>query len=170
MLCKSCGRFWKLRMCGKEIKVSEGKPSQSKVPEYRIMHNFCGIDSRDFQDASYFVVRDYFERAIAEVNHVEELTGHSISHLVAAFNCKSSTEHASMVPTTSQFMTRGDNNGIGYISYLFPENVHTGTANGLFWIKDDECQPFLKPMMTGFERQEEKLTLEDVGRNGVISD
>ena len=137
-------------------------PSQSGVERYRVKRDFDEIDHSDFREAAFAIIWDYFKRAVAEIDTIEDLRGRFVSLSVTSFTCtivnrarKHGTAHIT-VHSCRQ------NVGFGDISYSFTENAPADTVNGVFTIKADEYDLYLSPslMMRQFERHQEKLTPE----------
>ena len=134
--------------------------SRSRFRRYRVKRDFDEIDHSDFRQASFAVIRDYFKRAVAEIDAIEDLRGRFVSLSASSFTCaivNRAREHG-----TANITVHGgkENTGLGDISYSFTENASPNTANGMFTIEADEYELFLSSMMMNFGRHEDRLTPE----------
>ena len=62
-------------------------PPWPGVRRYRVKRDFDEIDRADFREAAFDVIRDYFERTVAEIDTIEELRGRFVSLSAASFTC-----------------------------------------------------------------------------------
>lgn len=132
---------------------------QSGVRRYRVKRDFDDIDRGDFREKAFCVIRDYFERAVAEIDVIEDLRGRFTLLSADSFTCtivNKAREHGTAHITVHG---RRENLGFGDISYSFTENASPNTANGMFTIEADEYELFLSSMM-GFVGQQERLSPE----------
>ena len=140
-------------------------PSQSGVERYRVKRDFDEIDRSDFREDVFAIIRDYFERAVAEIDAIEDLRGRFVSLSVTSFTCtvvNRARKHGTAHITVHSCR---ENVGFSDISYSFTENAPANALNGMFTIKADEYDLYLSssPMMMGrFGRHEERLTPEVV--------
>ena len=153
-------------------------PVQPGVRRYRVKRDFDEIDRSDFREEAFGVIRDYFERAVAEIDAIEDLRGRFTSLSAVSFTCtivNRAREHGTAHITVQG---RKENVGLGDISYSFTENAPPNSANGMFTVAADEYELYLSPMM-GFGGQQERLTSEAAAeqlwenfleRAGVTSD
>ena len=135
-------------------------PAWSGVRRYRAKRDFDEIDRSDFRGAAFGVIRDYFERAVAEIDAIEDLRGRFVSLSATSFTCtivNRAREHGTAHVTV---YGRGEKVGFGDISYSFSENAPPNTANGMFTIEADEYELYLSSMMMGIGQHEERLTPE----------
>ena len=132
---------------------------------YRVKRDFDEIDRDDYREAAFGVIRDYFERAVAEIDAIEDLRGRFVSLSARSFTCmivNRAREHGTAHITVHG---RSENMVPGDISYSFRENAPPNTANGMFTIEADEYELFLSSLMTGLGRHEERLTPEAVAEH-----
>ena len=134
-------------------------PARAGVRRYRVKRDFDEIDRSDFREAAFGVMRDYFERAVAEIDAIEDLRGRFVSLPPGSFTCtivNRAREHG-----TAHIMVHGrrENVGFGDISYSFTENATPNMANGMFTIAADEYDLYLSSML-GFGGRQERLTPE----------
>ena len=137
----------------------QAAPVQPGIRRYRVKQDFDEIDRSDFREAAFGVIRDYFERAVAEIDAIEDLRGRFMSLSDVSFTCtivNRAREHGTAHITVHG---RRENVGFGDISYSFTENAPPNTANGMFTVEADEYELYLSSMM-GFGGQQERLTSE----------
>ena len=146
---------------------------------YRVKRDFDEIDRSDFREATFAVIRDYFERATGEIDAIEDLRGRFVSLSAVSFTCTIVNRARERGTAHITVHCRGGNIGLGDIYYSFTENALPNTANGGLMIKADEYELFLSSSMMGFGRPEERLTAEVaagrlwedfLGRAGVTCD
>ena len=134
--------------------------SRARLRHYRVKRDFDEIDRSDFRQTAFAEIRNYFERAVAEIDAIENLRGRFVSLSASSFTCtivNRAHEHGTAHITVHG---RGENTGFGDVSYSFTENASPDTANGMFTIEADEYEIFLSSLMMGFGRPEERLTPE----------
>ena len=132
-------------------------PVRSGGRRYRVKRDFDEIDRSDFRETAFGVIRDYFERAIAEVDAIEDLRGRFTSLSGVSFTCtivNRAREHGTAHITVHG---RSKNVGFGDISYSFTENALPNSANGMFTVEADEYELYLSSMM-GIKGPQERLT------------
>lgn len=132
---------------------------QAEVRRYRVKRDFDEIDRGDFRDAAFGIFRNYFERAVAEIDAIEDLRGRFTSLSAVSFTCtivNRAREHGTAHITVHG---RREHIGFGDISFSFAENAPPNTANGMFTVEADEYELYLSSMM-GFGGQQARLTPE----------
>ncbi len=134
--------------------------SRSRFRRYRVKRDFDEIDRSDFRQTAFAVIRDYFERAVAEIDAIEDLRGRFVSLSASSFACTIVNRAREYGTAHITVHGRRENTGFGDISYSFTENASPDTANGMFTIEADEYELFLSSMMMGFGQPEERLTPE----------
>ena len=132
---------------------------QPGVRRYRVKRDFDEIDRGDFRDAAFGIIRDYFERAAAEIDAIEDLRGRFTSLSAVSFTCTIVNKARENGTAHITVNGRRENIGFGDISYSFTESAPPNTANGMFTVEADEYDLYLSPMM-GFRGQQERLTPE----------
>ena len=133
-------------------------PARSELRRYRVKRDFDEIDRSDFRQEAFGVIRDYFYRAIEEINAIEDLRARFVSLPPTSFTCTIGNRARGDCTAHITVHGRRENLGLGDISYSFTENAPPNTANGWFTIEASEYMLFLSSLMTGFGRHEEKLT------------
>ncbi|MDE0712558.1 MAG: toll/interleukin-1 receptor domain-containing protein [Rhodospirillales bacterium] len=153
-------------------------PVQPGVRRYRVKRDFDEIDRSDFREAAFGAIRGYFERAVAEIDAIEDLRGRIKLLSPASFTCtivNRAREHGTAHITVHG---RSGNTALGDISYSFAESAPPNTANGMFTVNADEYELYLSSAM-GFGGDQERLTPEAAAerlwedfleRAGVTSD
>lgn len=134
-------------------------PAQAGARRYRVKRDFDEIDRSDFREAAFGVMRDYFERAVAEIDAIEDLRGRFKSLSPASFTCTIINRAREHSTTHITVHGRRENVGLGDISFSFAENAPSNTANGMFTVEADEYELYLSSMM-GFGGQQKRLTSE----------
>ena len=145
---------------GQERAAIQPRPSPSGDRRYHIRRSFDEIDRSDFRDAAFCVIEAYFDRAIAEIDDIENLRGRFSSLSATSFTCTivdRARQHSTAHITVH---SRRKHIGFGDISYSFQENAPLGSINGAFTIESDEYELFLSPILMGIGRQDERLTPE----------
>lgn len=138
-------------------------PSRSPWPDtrrYRVKRDFDKIDRSDFREAAFAVIRDYFQRAIEEIDAIEDLRGRFVSLSPVSFTCTIVNRARERGTAHITVHCRGGNIGLGDIFYSFTEAAPPNTANGWFTVQADEYELFLSSSMMGFGRPEERVTVE----------
>ena len=122
--------------------------------------DFDEIDRSDFREAAFAVIRDYFKRAIEEIDAIEDLRGRFVSPSAVSFTCTIVNRARERGTAHLTVHSPGGNIGLGDIHYSFTENAPPNTANGWFTVQADEYELFLSSSMTGFGRPEERVTAD----------
>ncbi len=147
------------RNAAKGEAMAKAPSVQAGTRRYRVKRDFDEIHRGDFREEAFGVMRDHFERAVAEIDAMEDLRGRFTSLSASSFSCtivNRAREHGTAHITVHRCT---GNAGIGDISHSFTENAPPGTANGWFTIEADEYELHLSGMM-GLGEQRERLTPE----------
>jgi hypothetical protein len=131
---------------------------QKGARRYRIKRDFDQIDRSEFRERAFTTIREYFERAIAEINQVPDIRGRFRSLSQTSFTCTIVNKALLHGTAHVTIHSRGES-GLGDIYYSFEENASPNTANGTFHIEADEYELFLSGMM-GFNADRERLSPE----------
>lgn len=146
---------------GKANEIAASQPVvRQAVPRYRAQRHFDEIDRSEFREASFDAMREYFERATAEINGIEGLRGRFVSRDAASFGCtivNRGLQHGTAHLTVHR---RDAQHALGDIYYSFQEDAARNTANGGFNVASDEYELFLSPFMQMFHDGSEKLTAD----------
>ena len=133
-------------------------PGRSGVHRYRAKRDFDEIDCSDFLEEAFGFIRDYFKRAIAEIDTIEDLRGRFVSLSADSFTC--TIVNRARKHGTAHITVHGriENVSCGDISYSFTKNGSPNLSDGSFTIKADEYELYLSSMMMSWGSQGEKLT------------
>ncbi|WP_313351659.1 hypothetical protein [Paracoccus sp. (in: a-proteobacteria)] len=130
------------------------------MARYRAKRQFDHIDRGDFRDAAFATIKDYFQRAIIEINSIDGLRSRFVDRNATSFGAtivngghRNGTAHISV-------HCRNSHIALGDIYYSFSENAGENTANGGFNISTDDYEQFLTQTMNVFGKVEERLTPE----------
>ncbi|WP_417809042.1 toll/interleukin-1 receptor domain-containing protein [Thioclava sp.] len=128
------------------------------MARYRAKRQFDHIDRDDFRDAAFATIKDYFQRAIIEIDSIEGLRGRFVERSATSFGAiivngghRNGTAHISVHCRSSQV-------ALGDIYYSFSENAGDNTANGGFNISADDYEQFLIQTMNIFGKADERLS------------
>lgn len=133
---------------------------QPDVPRYRVQRDFDEIDSSEFRDAAFVTIKDYFQRAIAEIDAVEGLRGRFVDRGATSFG--STVINRGRQHGTAHISVHCRNAGfaLGDIYFSFTENAADNTANGGFNVSSDEYEQFLIVTMSMFGNEPDRLNAE----------
>lgn len=109
--------------------------SRATSSRYRVKRSFDQIDKSDFNRRSFDSVRDYFQRAIAEIDQIQTIKARFENYTDTSFGAKilnSQYEHGDSAITVH--MSNGGS-GLGDIYYSNSEHSDPGTANGWFSVQ-----------------------------------
>ena len=106
------------------------------------------------------MIRDYFRRAIAEIDSIDDVRGRFVSLSATSFTCTVVNRARRLGTAHITVHGRTRHIGFGDISYSFQEQAAPSTANGVFTIKADEYELFLSSLMPGFGQDRERITPE----------
>lgn len=158
------------RLVGSGPTVSSPRPAPSievnsaevTNRRYRVKRDFDEIDRSEFREAAYASMRGYFERAIAEIDSIEDLRGRFVTYSATSFGCTivNRAKDRGTAHLTVHTGTRGMGFGMGDIYYSFAENAQPNTANGGFMIQADEFELYLSGRAFGYGDGKERLTPE----------
>jgi len=124
---------------------------------YRVQRDFDEIDRSAYRDAAFATIRDYFERATAEIDTIEDIRGRFVSYSPASFGCTIVNRARDRSTAHITVHNRSGHTGLGDIFYSFQENAPPNTANGAFNVESDEYELFLSGAMMRFSgRDDEK--------------
>lgn len=140
--------------------VQEPSAIRSSMSRYRAKRQFDHIDKGDFRDAAFATIKDYFRRAIIEIDSIDGLRGRFVERSATSFGAtvvngghRNGTAHISIHCRSAQV-------ALGDIYYSFSENAGDNTANGGFNISADDYEQFLIQTMNIFGKADEPLTPE----------
>ncbi|WP_037306603.1 toll/interleukin-1 receptor domain-containing protein [Ruegeria halocynthiae] len=142
--------------------VDEAAPKSPQLisPHYRVQRDFDEIDRSEYRDAAFATIRDYFKRAIGEIDAVDGLRGRFVDRGANSFGStvvnrgrQHGTEHITVHCRNAGF-------ALGDIYFSFNENAADNTANGGFNVSPDEYEQFLVATMSMFGNDPDRLNPE----------
>jgi hypothetical protein len=138
---------------------------QRGIPRYRVQHDFDEIDRSEYRDAAYATIKDYFQRAIGEIDAVEGLRGRFVDRGPNSFG--STVVNRGRQHGTAHITVHCRNAGfaLGDIYYSFNENAGDNTANGSFNVSSDEYEQFLVVSMAMFGNKSDRLNPEQAAES-----
>jgi len=126
---------------------------------YRVKRDFDEIDRGDYREAAFAAIRDYFQRAIAEIDTIDDLRGRFVSYSPTSFGCTIVNRARDRGAAQITVHCGKRNGALGDIYHSFSENAEANTANGGFNIEADEYELYLRAsMMLGFADERERFT------------
>lgn len=130
------------------------------VPRYRVQRDFDEIDRSEYRDASFATIKDYFRRAIGEIDAVDGLRGRFVDRGTNSFG--STVVNRGRQQGTAHITVHCRNAGfaMGDIYFSFNENAADNTANGGFNISSDEYEQFLVVTMSILGNDTDRLSPE----------
>lgn len=133
---------------------------QRGVPRYRVQRDFDEIDRSEYRDLAFSTIKDYFQRAIGEIDAVEGLRGRFVDRGANSFG--STVVNRGRQHGTAHITVHCRNAGLapGDIYYSFNENAGENTANGGFNVSSDEYEQFLVLTMAMFGNEPNRLKPE----------
>lgn len=138
--------------------VHEPSALRPAMARYRAKRQFDHIDKGDFRDAAFATIKDYFRRAISEIDSIDGLRARFVERSATFFGAtivngghRNGTAHISVYCRSSQV-------ALGDIYYSFNENAGDNTANGGFNISADDYEQFLIQTMNIFGKADERLS------------
>lgn len=133
---------------------------QRGVPRYRVQRDFDEIDRSEYRDAAFATIKDYFRRAIGEIDAVDGLRGRFVDRGANSFG--SMVVNQGRQHGTAHITVHCRNAGfaMGDIYYSFNENAADNTANGGFNVSSDEYEQFLVVTMAMFGNEPDRLEPE----------
>lgn len=133
---------------------------QQSVPRYRVKRDFDEIDRSEYRDASFETIKDYFRRAINEIDAVDDLRGRFVERGVNSFG--STVVNRARQRGTAHITVHCRDSGValGDIYYSFKENAGENTANGTFNVSSDEYEQYLVATMGIFGNSSDRFNSE----------
>jgi len=132
--------------------------STSTLPRYRVQRTFDEIDRAQFREAAFAVIKDYFRRAISEINAIDGLRGRFAERGAMSFGGTVVNRGRQLGTAHITVHCRRSNFGLSDIFYSFSENSPENTANGGFSVSFDEYEQFLTASMSPFQNETERLS------------
>ena len=138
--------------------VALGEAERVPVRRYRVKRDFDEIDKSEFRERAFAEIANYFRRAIAEIDSIEDLRGRFRELSATSFGCTIVNRARDRGTAHLTVHVRHDMYGMGDIYYSFAENSPANTASGGFSIGEDEFDLFLNTGHFGFRDEKERLT------------
>lgn len=133
---------------------------QQDVSRYRVQRDFTDIDRSEYRDAAFATIKDYFQRAIGEIDKVDCLQGRFVNRSANSFGStvvnrdrQQGTAHITVYMRNAGF-------ALGDIYFSFTENAAENTANGGFNVSSDEYEQFLVVTIMAFGNETIQLNPE----------
>ena len=130
------------------------------VPRYRVQRDFDEIDRSEYRDAAFATIKDYFRRAIGEIDAVDGLRGRFVDRGANTFGStvinrgrQRGTAHITVHCRNAEF-------ALGDIYYSFDENAGDNSANGESNVSSDEYEQFLVVTMAMYRDEPDRLNAE----------
>jgi hypothetical protein len=133
-------------------------PVRPAVPRYRVQRDFDEIDRSDFREAAFAKIKDYFRRAITEIDAIDGLRGRFVDRGPTSFG--STVINRQRRDGTSHITVhcRNSRRGFSDIYFSFNENADENVANGGFDVSHDDYEQFLVVTMAMFGNEPERLS------------
>ncbi|KAA8388526.1 toll/interleukin-1 receptor domain-containing protein [Acetobacter sp. DmW_136] len=148
--------------CEKQNSIDEKKSPISR--QVRIKKDFDAIQRADYADRAFDVLHDYFKSSCVELSRASE-------DLRTKFEDMSPTAFTCSVVNRSKYNeeahitvhnSKGNISGFGSISYINRRYAEKNMANGWIRVANDDYQLFLKMDHFSGNRDDEKITPEQV--------
>jgi len=140
--------------------VSTRDVPQKGIPRYRVQRDFDEIDRSEYRDAAFAIIKDYFRRAIEEIDAVDGLRGRFVDGGANSFGSTVVNQGRQRGTAHITVHRRSAGYALGDIYFSFSENAPDNTANGGFNVSSDEYEQFLVAGMMMFEDNVDRLTPE----------
>lgn len=138
--------------------VNEERPTGS-ARRYRVTREFDEIDRAEFREAAFEQIRSYFDRALQELEGIDDLRGRFVPLSLTSFGATIVNRARSSRSTAHVTVHRqSGGHGMGDIYYSFAENSPPNTSNGGFSIDNDDYELYLSSGSFGFRQSEDRMT------------
>jgi hypothetical protein len=138
-----------------EKAIAASDPTASR---YRVRRDFDEIDRSEYRDAAFLTIKDYFHRAITEINQIEGLRGRFVDGGPKSFGSTIVNKGRTNGTAHITVHCRNGRFALGDIFYSYSENAQENTANGGFNVSSDEYEQFLVATMSMFAGRNDRLT------------
>lgn len=138
--------------------VSEPVATRPATTRYRAKREFDEIDRSDFRDAAFSNIKDYFQRAIEEIDTIDGLRGRFVDKGMTSFGATVVNGGQRNGKAHITVHCRSSRVALGDIYYSFNENAGNNTANGGFNVSADAYEQFLIQTMNIFGNADKRLT------------
>ena len=147
------------------------RPTRGTYPQdrrYRVRRDFDEIDRTDFRDRAFKTIQNYFERAVAEIDSIDDVRGRFEAPTTKSFRCTVVNKALSRGSGTAHISVRcgSEDLGLGDIYWSFSKNASANQANGWLSVEADEYELYLSSMMGfGFSGDNKRLTAEEAAKS-----
>ncbi|MCR8726674.1 toll/interleukin-1 receptor domain-containing protein [Frigidibacter sp. ROC022] len=133
---------------------------------YRVKRDFDQIDRSEYRESAFATIRDYFQRATAEIDSIEDLRGRFASRSPTTFGCTIVNRVRDRGTAHITVHCANGYGGFGDIYYSFSENAGENTAQGGFSVEADEYEQFLSGgTLMGFGQERQRLSPESAAES-----
>lgn len=122
----------------------KASPAKRTSAKYRAKKDFDDLDRMEFRDNAFAAIRDYFKRASAEINEVEDIKSKFTNMADDAFGCTVVNRARDRAVSHITVYSCGSRLSFGDISFSFQERAPPNTANGWMQIEADDYNLHLK--------------------------
>jgi hypothetical protein len=123
---------------------SNERATLAPATRYRVKRDFDEVDKLEFREKSLNEIRDYFQKASAEINEVDGIKAKFTAMGEDAFTCTVVNRGRERAIAHITVRARSSSMSIGDLYYCFSENAKPGTATGWFDIVSDDYDLHLK--------------------------
>lgn len=125
---------------------SNGSPSRQSntAARYRVKRDFDEIDRSDFRDEAFSTTKEYFRRAIEEIDTIDGLRGRFSDGGPTTFGGTIVNGMRTRGTCHITVHRGGSDASMGDIFWSFEENASRNSANGWVSVSADEYEMFLK--------------------------
>jgi len=133
---------------------------QQGVPRYRVQRDFDEIDRGEYRDTAFATIKEYFRRAVGEMDAVDGLRGRFVDRDASSFGA--TVVNRDRRDGTAHITVHCGNAGfaLGDIYHSFEENAEGNSANGIFNVSSDEYEQFLVVIVDPFGNTPDRLNPE----------
>lgn len=148
------------RQVQQERRNSKPSLQERTIPLYRVQRDFDEIDRSEFRDAAFSAIKDYFRRAIGEIDLIDGLRGRFVDRGANSFGSTVVNRNRQQGTAHITVYSRSAGPIFGDIYFSFNDNAAENTASGGFNVSSDEYEQFLVMPMTMFGTASARLSPE----------
>ena len=138
---------------------------QKGEPRYRVQRDFDEIDRSDYRNAAFATIKDYFRRAIGELNTINGLRGRFVDQGANSFHCTVVNRGLQRGTVHINVHCRNTSYAMADIYYSFGESAGDNAANGGFNVSSDEYEQFLEVAWAMIENAPDQLSPKQAGEH-----
>lgn len=131
------------------------------IARYRVQKDFDEIDRAEFRDAAFATIKNYFRRAIEEIDAIDGLRGRFVDRGATSFGSTVINSGRQRGIAHISVHCRNASFALGDIFFSFSENAPDNTANGVFNVTSDEYEQFLTATMSVFGNTPDRLSTDE---------